>query len=128
MSTKGYIVKDALVDNGARISLISEVLLSKLGIPICKSSSMKVVVADRGLVPCMGIIEDVILGCFGICISMDFHVIPLRGPSYSLMWGTSGQLKQVICRILFFISWRNVKKCHISTDFGKGEPHAYGVS
>ena len=41
---------------------------------------------------------------------------------------TSGHLKQVICHILFFISWRNVKKCHISTDFGKGEPHAYGIS
>ena len=35
----------------------------------------------------MGIIEDVILECFGICISMDFHVIPLKGPSYSLLLG-----------------------------------------
>ena len=87
VSIKGYIVKDALVDSGARISLISEVLISKLDIPICKSSSAKVAVADGGLVPCMGIIEDVILECFGICISMDFHVIPLKGPSYSLVLG-----------------------------------------
>ena len=77
----------ALVDSGARISLISEVLVTKIGIPICKKSSAKVVVVDGGLVPCLGIIEDVVIECFGISISMDFHVIPLKGPSYSLVLG-----------------------------------------
>ena len=78
---------DALVVSGARISLISEVLVTKIAIPICKKLSAKVVVTDGGLVPCLGIIEDVVIECFGISISMDFHVIPLKGPSYSLVLG-----------------------------------------
>ena len=85
VTIKGYLIKDSLVDSGARISLISVIAINRVGISICKTSSAKVAVADGGLVPCLGIVEDVIIECFGVCISMDFHVIPLKGPSYSLV-------------------------------------------
>ena len=85
VTIKGYLIKDALVDSGARINLISETVINRIGIPICKTSSTKVAIADGGLVPCLGIVEDVIIECFGVCISMDFHVIPLKGPSYSFV-------------------------------------------
>ena len=87
VTIKGFLIKDALVDSGARISLISEVLVTKIGIPICKKSSTKVVVVDGGLVPCLGIIEDMVIYCFGISISMHFHVMHLKGPSFSLVLG-----------------------------------------
>ena len=87
VTIKGYLIKDALVDSGARISFISETVINRIGIPICKTSSAKVAIADGGLVPCLGIVEDVIIECFGVCISIDFHVIPLKGPSYSLVLG-----------------------------------------
>ena len=76
-----------MVNSGARISPVSEVLVTKIGIPICKKSSAKVVVDDGGLVPFLGIIEDVVIECYGISISMDFHVIHLKGPPYSLVLG-----------------------------------------
>ena len=40
---------------------------------------------DGGLVTCFGVIEDVVIQCFGISISMDLHVILIKGPSYSLI-------------------------------------------
>ena len=40
---------------------------------------------DGGLVTCFGIIEDVVIQCFGISISMDLHVIFIKVQSYSLI-------------------------------------------
>ena len=40
---------------------------------------------DEGLVSRFGVIEDVVIHCFGISISMDLHVILLEGPSYCLV-------------------------------------------
>ena len=87
VSIKGSHIKDALVDSGARVSLISEFVVNKVGILISRSSSARVPVADGGVVHCIGIVEDVVMKCFGVSISMDFHVIPLKGPSYSLVLG-----------------------------------------
>ena len=39
----------------------------------------------RGLVSHFEVIEDVVIQCFGISISMDLHVILIKGPSYSLI-------------------------------------------
>ena len=87
VSIKGFHIKDALVDSGARVSLISELVVNKVGMPISRSSSARVAVADGGVVHCIGIVEDAIIKCFGVSISMDFHVIALKGPSYSLVLG-----------------------------------------
>ena len=35
---------------------------------------------DKGLVPCLGAIEDKVIDFFGISISMDLHVILIKGP------------------------------------------------
>ena len=40
---------------------------------------------DGGLVARSGVIEDVVIQCFGISISMDLHVILNKGPSYCLI-------------------------------------------
>ena len=35
----------------------------------------------------MCMVEDVVIKCCGVRISIDFHVIPLKGASYSLVLG-----------------------------------------
>ena len=85
---EGLLIKDVLVDSGARISLISKVVVTKIGIPIRKKSSAEVVVPNGVFVPCLGIVEDVVIECFGLSISwMYFHVIPRKGSSHSLLLG-----------------------------------------
>ena len=66
VSIKGVHIKDALGDSGARVSLISEFVVNKVGIPISRSSSTRVVVVDSGVVHCTSIVEDVFIKCFGI--------------------------------------------------------------
>ena len=64
----------------------SKVVVSKIGNPLCQKSSTKVDVVDVVLISCFGVIKDVIMECFGILsIFVDLHVIPLKGPSYSLV-------------------------------------------
>ena len=103
---KGLLIEDALVDSDARISLISNVVVTNIWISICKMSSTKVIVANRGLVPCFGVIEDVVIECFGISISwMYFHVIPRKGPSHSLLLGRPWMQELNVCRIRVMVSW-----------------------
>ena len=40
---------------------------------------------DKGLIRSSGVIEDKVIDVFGISISMDLHVILIKGPSYSLI-------------------------------------------
>ena len=82
---KGLITKDALVNSGIRIGPSSNLIVSKIGKPICQKSPTKVDMIDGGLVTCFEVIEDVVIQCFGISISMDLHVILLEGPSYCLV-------------------------------------------
>ena len=51
-----------------------------IGNPICQKISNMV---DKGLVPYLGAIE--VIDFFGISISMDLHVILIKGPFYSLI-------------------------------------------
>ena len=79
---KDGLIKDALVNNGTRIDPSSNVIVSKIGNPICQKSSNMV---DKGLVHCLGATKDKVIDFFGISISMDLHVILIKGPSYSLI-------------------------------------------
>ena len=85
VTMKGLLIKDALVNSGIRIRPSSNVIVSKIGNPICQKSSNKVDMVDKGLVPCLGAIEDKVIDCFGMSISMDLHVILLKGSSCSLV-------------------------------------------
>ena len=66
VSIKGFHIKDALVDSGARVSLISEFVVNKVGIPISRSSSARVVVANGKVTNYTCIEEDVVIECFKI--------------------------------------------------------------
>ena len=52
VSIEGFNFKDALVNSDARVSLISELVVNKVGIPISSSSLASVVVADGKVVNC----------------------------------------------------------------------------
>ena len=82
---KGILIKDALIDSAIRIDYTSNVILSKIGNPIYQKSSIRVDIVDRHLASCFEVIEDVVIECFGISISMDLHVIILKGSSCSLV-------------------------------------------
>ena len=66
---KDGLIKDALVNNGTRIDPSSNVIVSKIGNPICQKSSNMV---DKGLVPCLRAIEDKAIIFFGISVSIGF--------------------------------------------------------
>jgi hypothetical protein len=66
VSIKGFHIKDALVDSGARVSLISKLVVNKVGIPISRSSLARVVATIGGMVHCIGIVKDVGIKCFRI--------------------------------------------------------------
>ena len=59
--------------------------MSTIGNAIYPNSSTKVDIVDKCLVSRFGVIENVVIKCFGISISMDLHVILLKGPSCSLV-------------------------------------------
>ena len=82
---KGLITKDALVNSGIRIGSSSNLIVNKIGNSICQKSSNKVDMIDGGFLARFGVIEDVVIQRFGISISMDLHVILIKGPSYSLI-------------------------------------------
>ena len=65
VTMKGILIKDALVSSGIRTGPSSNVIVRKIGNPICQKLSNKV---DRGLVPCLGAIED--MAVFG---NIHFH-------------------------------------------------------
>ena len=83
VTSKGLLIKDALVDSGIRIDPTYNVVVSKIENPIYQKSSIKVDIVDGCLASHFGVIEDV--ECFGISISMDLHVILLKGSSCSLV-------------------------------------------
>ena len=85
LTIKGLLIKDSLVDRGIRIGPTFNVILSKTRNPICQESSTKVNIIDKGLVSHLGAIEDVVIQCFGISISMDLYVVLLKGSSYALV-------------------------------------------
>ena len=85
VTVKGLLVKDALVDSCIRINLTSNAVVSKIGNPIYQKSPTRVDIVDKHLASCFGVIEDVVSECFGMTISMDLHVILLKGPSCSLV-------------------------------------------
>ena len=66
VSIKGFHIKDTLVDSGVRVSLISELVVNKVGNPISRSSLASVVATIGGMVHCIGIVKDVGIECFRI--------------------------------------------------------------
>ena len=85
VTIKNLLVKHALVDSGIRFGPASNVVVSKIGNPIYQKSSTRVDIIDRHLTYCFGVIEDDVIECFGMTISMDLHVILLNVPSCSLV-------------------------------------------
>ena len=82
---KGLLINNALVNSGIRIGSSSNLIVNKIGNSICQKSSNKVDMIDGGFLARFGVIEDVVIQRFGISISMDLHVILIKGPSYSLI-------------------------------------------
>ena len=66
MSNHPGLLKDALVDSGVRVSLISKFVVNKVGIPISRSSLARVVAKIGGMVHCIGIVKDVGIECLRI--------------------------------------------------------------
>ena len=75
----GLLIKDSLVDSDIRIGPTSKVVVSKIGNLDYQKSATKVDMGDGGLTSHFGFIEGVSIECFGISISMDLHVILLKG-------------------------------------------------
>ena len=84
VTVKCLLIEDALVDSGIRIDPMSNVIMSTIGNPIYQKSSTRVDIVDGHLGSHFGVIEDVV-ECFGISISVDLHIILLKGPSCSLV-------------------------------------------
>ena len=76
ISMKGFLIKNALVDSGARVSFISELVVNKMGISIRRSS--RAAVEDGGVVHCTCIVEDVVIEGFRIRDTHNKYHINLK--------------------------------------------------
>ena len=68
---KGRLVKEGLVDGGAQICIMTEVLMHKLGLHIQETPNNKA--------RCLGIVKDVNVEVFGMERPVNFYVMSTKG-------------------------------------------------
>ena len=62
-------------------------------------------------------------------VQLEWHICTHENTCLrKVSWKTPGHLKQVICCVLFFTSWGDVKKWLISAQFHDSMTHVYMVS
>ena len=84
---KGRLVREGLVDGGAQICIMTEVLMHKLGLHIHETPDIKVKMANNSKAKCLGIVKDVNVEVFGMERPINFYVMSAKGNGYPFILG-----------------------------------------
>ena len=79
----------AYVDGGAQICVMSERLISQLGLEVSSSSTFRAKLVNNVIVNCLRVIHDVEVKVYGDEGAVDTYVISPKGDGYPIILGRS---------------------------------------